>query len=66
MNCWFIILDICPMIGDAIFKATLVLGVGFGRTSVIVAQDINHGRDDKYCVLIPGEDGNTYNIMCYN
>ena len=40
-------------------------GRGSGRTSVIVAQDINHGRDDKYSVLVPGEDGNTSNIMCY-
>ena len=54
------------MIGDAILKAALVLGVVFGRTSVIVAQDINNGRDDKYCVLVPGEDGNASNIMCYN
>ena len=66
MNYWFVIMDIFPMIGDVIIKATLVLGVGFGRTSVMVAQDINNGIDDKYCVLVPGAYGNTSNIMCYN
>ena len=41
-------------------------GRGSGRTSVMFVQDINNGRDDKYCVLVPGADGNTSNIMCYN
>ena len=39
-------------------------GRGSGRTSVMVVQDINNGRDDKYCVLVPGADGTISNVRC--
>ena len=37
-------------------------GKGSGRTPVMFAQDINSGRDDKYCVLVPGAEGTTSNV----
>ena len=36
-------------------------GKGSGRTPVMFAQDINNGREDKYCVLFPGAEGTIYN-----
>ena len=39
-------------------------GRGSGRTPVMFAQDINNGRDDKYCVLFPGAEGIIYNGGC--
>ena len=39
-------------------------GRGSGRTSVMFVQDINNGRDDKYCVLVPGAEGTISNVRC--
>ena len=39
-------------------------GRGSGRTSVMFVQDINNGKDDKYCVLFPGVEGTISNVRC--
>ena len=41
-------------------------GRGSGWTPVMFAQEINNQINDKYCVLVPGSDETTFNVMFYN